>query len=107
MIVSIPIDLSEDSELEALEEKGIKGRYVSVERLTELENGKTEWRMATSSTPGGSIPTFIVESSMASKIAEVRVSSSGLDVHLISSIQDVPHFMNWLQGLPKEVECSA
>lgn len=54
-----------------LEETAIKGRYVSVERLTELENGNTEWRMATSSTPGGSIPTFIVENSMASKIAEV------------------------------------
>lgn len=101
--MSIPIDLSDDPELEALEEKGIKGRYVSVERLTELENGKSEWRMATSSTPGGSIPTFIVESSMASKIAEVRVPSSCLTGCLIASIQDVPHFMNWLRGLPKEV----
>lgn len=54
-----------------LEEKGVKGRYVSVERITELENGKVEWKMATSSTPGGSIPNFVVESTMASKIAEV------------------------------------
>ncbi|KAF9053917.1 hypothetical protein BDZ89DRAFT_1125612 [Hymenopellis radicata] len=90
MIISIPVDLSEDPELAALEEKAIKGRYVSVERLTELDDGSTEWRMATSSTPGGSIPAFIVESSMPSKIAE-----------------DVPHFMKWLQGLPQPIECNA
>lgn len=37
----------------------------------ELENGETEWRMATSSTPGGSIPNFIVDSTMAKKISSV------------------------------------
>ncbi|KAL0946697.1 hypothetical protein HGRIS_012884 [Hohenbuehelia grisea] len=86
-IVSIPIDLSspEDTELAKLEEKGVKGRYVSVERIRELEDGKVEWRMATSSTPGGSIPTFIVERTMAGKIAE-----------------DVPNFLKWLHSLPKE-----
>ncbi|GLB34651.1 putative protein of unknown function (DUF3074) [Lyophyllum shimeji] len=86
MIVSIPIDLSGpgDEELAKLEAHGVRGRYVSVETLTELENGNTEWRMATSSTPGGSIPSFIVESTMASKVA-----------------QDVPHFMHWLHALPK------
>ena len=50
----------------------MKGRYVSVERILELENGNTEWRMATSSTPGGSLPNFLVESTMAKKIAAVR-----------------------------------
>ncbi|CAK5264665.1 unnamed protein product [Mycena citricolor] len=84
IIVSIPVDLSEDTELSKLEEKGVKGRYVSVERLLELEDGSLEWRMATSSTPGGSIPTYFVEKSMDSKIAE-----------------DVPHFMKWLSSLPK------
>jgi hypothetical protein len=64
--------LTSDEELRQLEEKGTKGRYVSVERVMELENGDTEWRMATSSTPGGSIPSFIVESTMAKKIASVR-----------------------------------
>jgi len=82
-IVSIPVDLTEDSELAQLEEKGVKGRYVSVERILELEDGTIEWRMATSSTPGGSIPTYFVERSMAGKIAE-----------------DVPHFMKWLHSLP-------
>ncbi|KAJ7510038.1 hypothetical protein B0H11DRAFT_1845840 [Mycena galericulata] len=82
-IVSIPVDLTEDQELAKLEEKGVKGRYVSVERILELEDGNIEWRMATSSTPGGSIPTYFVEKSMAGKIAE-----------------DVPHFMKWLHSLP-------
>lgn len=60
IIVSIPIDLTGD-ELAKLEEKGVKGRYVSVERIMELEDGNIEWRMATSSTPGGSIPSMFVE----------------------------------------------
>jgi len=82
IIVSVPVDLSEDPELAKLEEKGTKGRYVSVERLLELEDGKTEWRMATSSTPGGSIPTFIAESSMAGQISA-----------------DVPHFLHWFHKI--------
>ncbi|KAF7294745.1 DUF3074 domain-containing protein [Mycena indigotica] len=84
LIVSIPVDLSGDEELAKLEEKGVRGRYVSVERLLELPDGTTEWRMATSSTPGGSIPSYFVEKSMDSKIAE-----------------DVPHFMKWLHSLRK------
>lgn len=74
MIVSIPIDLSADEELSKIEEKGTKGRYVSVERLLELEDGKVEWRMATSSTPGGIIPSFVSESSMPGQIAAVCAS---------------------------------
>ncbi|KAK7020477.1 DUF3074 domain-containing protein [Favolaschia claudopus] len=85
IIVSMAVDLSDDQDLAKLEEKGVKGRYVSVERLTELEDGNVEWRMATSSTPGGSIPTYFVERSLPSQIAE-----------------DVPHFMKWLHSLPKE-----
>jgi len=74
LIVSLSIDLTSkgDEELRQLEEKGTKGRYVSVERVMELENGNVEWRMATSSTPGGSIPSFVVESTMPKKIAAVR-----------------------------------
>ncbi|KAG5735709.1 hypothetical protein E4T56_gene12143 [Termitomyces sp. T112] len=86
MIVSLPIDLSgpEDKKLAALEPEGVRGRYVAVETITELDNGNTEWRMATSSTPGGIIPSFVVETTMNSKIAD-----------------DVPHFMTWLRQLPK------
>ncbi|RDX56474.1 hypothetical protein OH76DRAFT_1451588 [Lentinus brumalis] len=79
MIVSIPVDVTEDAEYAKLEEKGVKGRYVSVERIQELDNGKVEWHMATSSTPGGSIPQFVAESSMASTISH-----------------DVTHFLGWL-----------
>jgi hypothetical protein len=70
-IISLPVDLSSDPELAQLEEKGVRGRYVSVERLLELPDGKVEWRMATSSTPGGNIPTFVAERSMPSKISDV------------------------------------
>lgn len=56
-----------------MEEKGVKGRYTSVERLRVLDDGKVEWLMATSSTPGGSIPQFVVESSMAGTISKVSV----------------------------------
>lgn len=74
IIVSLAIDLSSkgDEDLLKLEEKGVKGRYVSVERIMELDNGNTEWRMATSSTPGGYLPNFLVESTMAKTIAAVR-----------------------------------
>ncbi|OJA08716.1 hypothetical protein AZE42_07093 [Rhizopogon vesiculosus] len=71
-----------DEELANLEEKGTKGRYVSVERLVELEDGKVEWQMVTSSTPGGSIPSFIAESSMAGQISV-----------------DVPHFLKWFHAV--------
>ncbi|OCH93405.1 hypothetical protein OBBRIDRAFT_790279 [Obba rivulosa] len=87
IIVSIPVDLSDDAELAKLEEKGVRGRYVSVERLKELDNGKVEWRMATSSTPGGSIPKFIAEGSMDSTISK-----------------DVTHFLHWLHATKAKSE---
>ncbi|KAF5368595.1 hypothetical protein D9758_002447 [Tetrapyrgos nigripes] len=80
IVVSVPIDLSEDPGLAESTGKGVKGRYVVVERFMELENGNTEWRMATTGTAGGSIPAAIVEWTMASKISE-----------------DVPNFMRWLR----------
>jgi len=82
LFISIPVDLTSDPELAKLEEKGVKGRYVSVESLTELPTGKTEWRMATSSNPGGRIPSFLVDSTMASTISA-----------------DVPHFLKWFQSV--------
>jgi len=77
--IQIPVDLSDEPELAQKEEKGVKGKYTSVERFAELEDGKVEWRMATSSTPGGRLPSFIVESTMAGQISA-----------------DVPHFLKWL-----------
>ncbi|TRM62579.1 hypothetical protein BD626DRAFT_51243 [Schizophyllum amplum] len=79
-IVSIPIDLSSDPELAKLEEKGVKGHYVSVEQLVELESGTVRWTMATASTPGGVIPDAVTNASLPGEIAK-----------------DVPQFMKWLQ----------
>lgn len=58
-----------------MEEKGVRGRYVSVESIKELDGGKVEWTMATSSTPGGNIPQFVAERTMPGKISEVRPTS--------------------------------
>ena len=71
--IQIPVDLTDEPELAKKEDKGVKGRYVSVERLKELENDNVEWRMATSSSPGGSLPSFLVESTMAGQIAAVGI----------------------------------
>lgn len=87
LFISIPVDLTSEPDLAKLEEKGIRGRYVSVESLTELPSGETEWRMATSSSPGGRIPAFIVNSTMASAISA-----------------DVPHFFKWFQTVRAATE---
>jgi len=75
IIVSIPIDPTSlgDGALATPQLKGVQGRYVSVERLLELEDGRTEWKMATSSDPGGLIPSFLAESMLPSKIAQVYI----------------------------------
>ncbi|KIJ26729.1 hypothetical protein M422DRAFT_38110 [Sphaerobolus stellatus SS14] len=67
-VISGPVDVSEDAEMKAKERKGVKGRYISVLRLREgIEGEALEWMMATSSTPGGSIPQFITERTMPSQ----------------------------------------
>jgi Protein of unknown function (DUF3074) len=65
--------VTSDPKLAKLEEKGVRGRFVSVESIKELPGGKTEWRMATSSSPGGRIPAFVVEKTMPSSIAAVSM----------------------------------
>ena len=74
--MSIPITLSSpgDEELAALEEKGVKGHYASVERILELPGDKVEWRMATSSSAGGLIPQFITDAVLPEAIAKVYFS---------------------------------
>jgi len=81
-IISVPVDVSEDAEMKAKEDKGVKGRYTSVELLREGSDGLVEWVMATASTPGGSIPTFFAEKAMPGQI-----------------YKDVPHFVHWLKHL--------
>lgn len=72
IIVSIPINLSspEDESLAVLEEKGIKGRYASVERILELPGDKVEWRMATSSSAGGLIPQFLTDFALVEAVSK-------------------------------------
>ncbi|KAF9782601.1 hypothetical protein BJ322DRAFT_162951 [Thelephora terrestris] len=83
VVVSIPINLSstEDEELAALEEKGVKGRYASVEHILELPDDKVEWRMATSSSPGGLVPQFVNDLALPGAISK-----------------DVPLFLGWMQA---------
>ncbi|KAJ1308273.1 hypothetical protein OPQ81_003988 [Rhizoctonia solani] len=78
-IISLPLDVSTDQALTAQEPQGVRGRYVSVERVREIDN-KVEWIMATRSAPGGLIPSFLSEPSMPSKISE-----------------DVPHVVEWIK----------
>jgi len=81
IIVSIPINLSspEDETLAALEEKGVKGRYASVERILELPGDKVEWRMATCSSAGGLIPQFLTDFALPEAVSK-----------------DVPLFLKWI-----------
>jgi hypothetical protein len=91
MAVSLPFHHADCLEKQGLEKSRVRGKYVSVERVTEMDSGRqVEWRMATSSDAGGekgpnrklilgNIPRFITNSSLPSSIAE-----------------DVPSFMKWL-----------
>jgi len=82
-IISIPIDITgpDDKDLFAMEQPGVRARYVSVERLMEDSNGTVEWRLAVSMNMGGMIPMFIVESSMDQTIS-----------------LDVPYFLKTFYG---------
>lgn len=83
--MSVPIVLSspEDDELIALEEKGVKGRYASVERILELPGDKVEWRMAVSGSPGGLIPQFISDFVMPQEISKVGSNLPYADLPLM------------------------
>ena len=49
----------------------VRGQYESIERVRFLKNStEVEWITATSSNPGGSVPNFVVERTMPSKISE-------------------------------------
>lgn len=58
----------------------MRGKYVSVELVREVEDGlRAEWRMATSSDAGGNIPRFMTNGALSKSIAE-----------------DVPSFLRWM-----------
>ncbi|BEJ17557.1 hypothetical protein CspHIS471_0609580 [Cutaneotrichosporon sp. HIS471] len=80
MNISLPFKHPDCPEKQGPEKARVRGKYVSVERVRETEDGKrTEWRMATSSDAGGSIPRFVTNSALPKNIAE-----------------DVPSFLRWM-----------
>ncbi|ORX37767.1 hypothetical protein BD324DRAFT_650315 [Kockovaella imperatae] len=87
MNISVPFSHPSCVEKQGPEKSRARGRYVSVERVIELEQGgKVEWRMATSSDAGGNIPQFITNASLPSQIAI-----------------DVPSFIKWaMERFPDE-----
>jgi hypothetical protein len=71
-MVSIPVDISSSRDLSELEENGVRGRQVRVERIEELNEGESiEWRMVTQEDLGGWIPRVCMERLMPRKLAKV------------------------------------
>jgi len=85
LVITLPFDIEEDEELKARRGNDIIGKYVSVERIAEIEGDKVEWRMATCSTPGGFIPRILSEFTIPGQIAK-----------------DVPHLIRWLEQNAKD-----
>lgn len=52
----------------------MKGKYAAVEWIKELDDGRVEWRMATTSEPGGMIPGFLASGAIPGAIANVSLS---------------------------------
>lgn len=78
--VSIPFNHSACPEKQGGEKSRVRGKYVSVELVSECDEGaRVSWRMATSSDAGGNIPRFVTNASMPSKVSE-----------------DVPSFIGWM-----------
>lgn len=68
IVFSLPAHLPEhEATLAQLEQGHVRGRYIAVEEVREVEvdgKKKIEWRTASRSTPGGSIPVKLSESYM-------------------------------------------
>ncbi|WVN86851.1 uncharacterized protein L203_102025 [Cryptococcus depauperatus CBS 7841] len=80
MNISLPFVHPDCPEKKGGEKGRVRGKYVSVERVKELEGGRqVEWSMVTSSDAGGNIPRFVTNRSLPSSIAE-----------------DVPSFLSWM-----------
>ncbi|KAJ9095240.1 hypothetical protein QFC21_005606 [Naganishia friedmannii] len=82
MNISVPFDHPLCLSKQVNEKNRVRGRYISVECVREIEVGdKVEWLMATSSDAGGSIPQFLTDWSLAGKVTE-----------------DVPSFVEYVNG---------
>lgn len=90
MTVSIPFAHPDCPEKQGAEKSRVRGKYVSVERVCEVQGGGVEWRMATSSDAGGNIPRFITNQSLPGSISE-----------------DVPSFLKWaMNRWPEESDAA-
>lgn len=47
LVITLPFDIEEDEELKAKRGNNIIGKYVSVERITEIQGDRVEWRYVT------------------------------------------------------------
>ena len=72
-MITLPIDLSSKSEkdLAEMEEKGVRGHYLSVEHIHEVDDDKIEWRRLVCVDPGGMIPRFWANRNILSRMVEV------------------------------------
>ncbi|KAF9039122.1 hypothetical protein BJ165DRAFT_364787 [Panaeolus papilionaceus] len=70
IIVYIPVDLSKDSLLAELEEKGVKGKCAMVEMIQEMEGDKVEWRRLSCNDPGGLLPRFCAYKMAGGRLVE-------------------------------------
>ncbi|KAF9483655.1 hypothetical protein BDN70DRAFT_276934 [Pholiota conissans] len=76
IVVTLPIDLGSRSteELAVVEDRGIRGRCVSIEHILEIDGGFFEWRKVACRDPGGMIPKFWAQKHMAHEMAEESIS---------------------------------
>lgn len=81
LVVSVPVPDFNTAEASLLaKEKGAQiARYVSVERIRKLDDGKIEWLMATASDAGGMLPAWIQNMAMPGVVWK-----------------DVPLFLGWI-----------
>jgi len=86
-IISLPIDVSSNPDYSKQEAPVTRGRYSSIERIQETTDGGVNWRMITSSTPGGAIPQWIANRSIPGKIQE-----------------DVPAYIEWMHKRREQAE---
>jgi len=78
-VLSIPVDVTSDHSLASQEYQATRGYYSAISRVRELPDGGVNWRVITTSTPGGMIPQWIADRAMPGKIKE-----------------DVPSYLAWL-----------
>jgi Protein of unknown function (DUF3074) len=78
LVIQVPVTHHDAPERPA---QYIRGKYASIEAVSERSETVTEWRMVTQSSPEGSIPAFVTERAMPGKIAE-----------------DVPAYVKWAKS---------